>query len=50
MAAPLAGKVIVIDPGNNPNNAEHLANIDALRENGAGQVRLRAAPRLRTLP
>ena len=29
-AGPLAGKVIVIDPGHNPNNPEHVTEIDAL--------------------
>ncbi len=29
-AGPLAGKVIVIDPGHNPNNPGHVAQIDAL--------------------
>ncbi len=29
-AGPLAGKVVVIDPGHNPNNPGHVAQIDAL--------------------
>ncbi len=31
---PLAGKVIVLDPGHNPNNIDHLAEIDRLINSG----------------
>jgi N-acetylmuramoyl-L-alanine amidase len=30
VAGPLAGKTVVIDPGHNPHNPEHVAQIDAL--------------------
>ena len=33
-AGPLAGKVVVIDPGHNPNNIRHLAQIDRLTDAG----------------
>ncbi len=33
-AAPLAGKVVVIDPGHNPNNPDHVAEIDRLVQAG----------------
>lgn len=33
-AGPLAGKVIVIDPGHNPNNIRHLAQINRLTDAG----------------
>ena len=33
-AKPLAGKVIVIDPGHNPNNIHHLAQINRLTDAG----------------
>jgi N-acetylmuramoyl-L-alanine amidase len=33
-AKPLAGKVIVLDPGHNPNNIHHLAQINALTDAG----------------
>jgi N-acetylmuramoyl-L-alanine amidase len=34
VAGPLAGKVIVLDPGHNPNNIRHLAQIDRLTDAG----------------
>jgi N-acetylmuramoyl-L-alanine amidase len=33
-ALPLAGKVVVIDPGHNPNNPQHVAEIDSLVQAG----------------
>jgi hypothetical protein len=33
-ARPLAGKVIVLDPGHNPNNIDHLAQINQLTDAG----------------
>ena len=37
LARPLAGKVIVIDPGHNPNNRKHTAQINRLVNIGTGR-------------